>query len=144
MASLYGLYKPLPVRIQTKLWTVLTALYNGLPRRLLDIRPISTPNAKLVDGRDATGPYLALSHFWRPLSAITKTTSSLAQLQAVVEWSDLIHVIRDAITAIRQPESNMQSFNRVHVVVCKIAPTGANFQLPSIRSWTPTGRAHLH
>ena len=72
-----------------------------LPKRVLNIGSTSKDAIRLVEPSGIQAAYIALSHCWGGHQPIKTTSSSLAQMQANIEWKDLSRVFQDAITVAR-------------------------------------------
>ncbi|KAH6664626.1 heterokaryon incompatibility protein-domain-containing protein [Halenospora varia] len=73
-----------------------------LPKRVLSIGSTSKDAIKLVEPSGIQAAYIALSHCWGGLQPIKTISSSLAEMQANIEWNDLSRVFQDAITVARR------------------------------------------
>ncbi|KAE8441022.1 hypothetical protein EG329_006086 [Mollisiaceae sp. DMI_Dod_QoI] len=73
-----------------------------LPKRVINIGSASKDAIRLVETSSIQSAYIALSHCWGGHQPIKTTSSSLAQMQANIEWSDLSRVFQDAIIVARR------------------------------------------
>ncbi|KAH8650588.1 heterokaryon incompatibility protein-domain-containing protein [Tricladium varicosporioides] len=78
------------------------SLSTPLPKRVLNIGSTSKDVIKLVEPNGIQASYIALSHCWGGLQPIKTISTSIAQMQANIEWNDLSRVFQDAITVARQ------------------------------------------
>ncbi|KAL1615833.1 hypothetical protein SLS56_011675 [Neofusicoccum ribis] len=73
-----------------------------LPTRVVDVGPSGSSDIpKLVETKEASGAYVALSHCWGKKQIITTTKETLKDRKVGIQWSDLSKTFQDAISLTR-------------------------------------------
>ncbi|KAF2803092.1 HET-domain-containing protein, partial [Mytilinidion resinicola] len=122
-----------------------------LPTRILDVRIACTdsslkdpkhqnPKVSLFEPRGKAAPYVCLSHRWRPISEMTRTTQSTPQKYLRnIPWSDLTKTFQDAVVFTRGLGIRYLWIDSL----CIIQGNDLDWQQESVRMWSTFAQSTL-